>query len=326
MDYFKVRFSLNSSVLTPFQSDIIFGHLAWAWRYLRGEPKLKELLSLLEDNPVLISDAFPFGKLPKPNLKPVPADKLRTLASEMGKKDGEFNKAGMIEYLTKFKDFKKIPYIPQDEIDIIRGSLSPNCLLKCLMKTGQQLTWNPVDEAIGHNTINRFSNMVSQSGGFHPKIETFYPKNTEFWCWIAGDYWSQDDLRELWEYIEHSGFGADSSTGKGRIKIVSIAKDSLEFTEDMNAVMSLSTFIPGKDCPTDVLYEPLVKFGRLGNIYSKRKNFYKSALMMLKPGAIIKHKWKPGDVLGCIVNNINYDSEVVQYAHVFPYPVRLEDQ
>ena len=325
MKYFKVRFSLHSSILTSFQSDTIFGHLAWGWRYLKGNDAIKDLLHGLDQHPILVSDAFPLDFLPKPVISPISSNTRRQMAIELGKRDGKFCKSEMIAQLARFKEAKKIPYLTAVDFVEIAGRLSRNALLKCLLTNDRHKIWESKTEVIGHNTINRITGTVQENGGFHPQIETFYGKGSQFWCWISGDYWSKDNLSELWSFIEYSGYGADSSTGKGRIKIEAIEETELIPPDNTNAVVSLSTFIPNEKCPIDCNYEVLVKFGRLGSMYSLGKNFYKSAVMMLKPGTVIKHSRKPQDFYGTSLKNVNWDTEVIQYGHMFPYPVKIPE-
>ena len=325
MKHYIVRFSLHSSILSPFQSDIIFGHLAWGWRYLNGEEALRELIDSLDASPVLISDAFPYGKLPKPILPPVPISRQNAQALESSRNNGKYSKAGMVKALTRFKEMKSITYISAESLATLRSNLSCTTIINNLADEKEEMKIPMMEEVVGHNTINRATGMVAKAGGFHPQIETFYPNGCEFWCWIAGDYWNKEDLTALWEYIENSGFGADSSIGKGRIKVESIEEAELEIPEGANAVMSLSTFIPADNCPTVVDYDSLIKFGRLGSIYANRKDFYKSALLMLKPGSIIKTEWKPEVPLGKTVKNVHWDTGIVHYGHIFPYPVKIAE-
>lgn len=325
MKYFEVRFSLHSSIVTPFQSDIIFGHLAWAWRYIRGEDAMKELLASLESAPVLITDAFPVGKMPRPVLSPVSSDGQLEMAINLAESGGKPGKAGVTGMLRDFKKLKSVRFISTDKLDGVRFRLSNRSLMNAMLSENAIDKSQAVHEVIGHNTINRLTGTVSQSGGFHPHLETFYQPGKQFWCRISEGYWSQHDIAELWEYIENSGYGADSSTGKGRIKIEEIITGEIDQTVEHNAVMSLSTFIPSENTTTDAWYETIVKFGRLGSMYANRPEFYKSALVMMKPGGILREKWDNSKIFGTIIKNINPDPDIVQYAHMFPYPVKIAE-
>ena len=69
MASYKITWKPLSGFSTQLDSDTIFGHFCWALNYLYedNQKKLKELLMELEKRPALIlSSAFPSGKLPKP--------------------------------------------------------------------------------------------------------------------------------------------------------------------------------------------------------------------------------------------------------------------
>ena len=69
---FLAKLRPKAATLTPWQADTIFGHLCWTMRHNAGE---SELVSFLEhyrqnDPPVLLSNGFPAGLLPRPYLPP----------------------------------------------------------------------------------------------------------------------------------------------------------------------------------------------------------------------------------------------------------------
>ena len=67
---YRVRLTLRGPLATPLHSGTLFGHLCWAWHYRDGETGLGRWLEGLADDPLLISDAFPAGYLPRPLLAP----------------------------------------------------------------------------------------------------------------------------------------------------------------------------------------------------------------------------------------------------------------
>ena len=102
---------------------------------------------------------------------------------------------------------------------------------------------SPTSSLILHNTFNRQTGTVKE---FFGTSELVYPKNMlKFHGYIASDSWDKDDLTEIFQYIEHSGFGADKSTGRGAIRLESIEEAEPFLTPNTNAVMSLSLGLPG---------------------------------------------------------------------------------
>ena len=53
MDYAKITIKPTSPFITSLQSDTIFGHFAWGYRYCFGENRLKELLYDFKEKPFI---------------------------------------------------------------------------------------------------------------------------------------------------------------------------------------------------------------------------------------------------------------------------------
>ena len=68
MKIYRIKLNTFSGILTPLQSDTIFGHLCWILAYRKGDKKLQEFLDPFKagNPPFLISDGFPNDFLPKP--------------------------------------------------------------------------------------------------------------------------------------------------------------------------------------------------------------------------------------------------------------------
>ena len=71
----------TSPVVTRLQSDTIFGHICWAISFINWgkENKLTNFLSAYENEgppPLLVSNGFPKGFLPKPLTLPITQDQI----------------------------------------------------------------------------------------------------------------------------------------------------------------------------------------------------------------------------------------------------------
>jgi len=299
---YMLKINLQSPIITPFHSDTIFGHFAWALKYLKGEQKLTEFLRGMnnEPPPLLISNGFPKDLLPRPvgsQLSEEDEEKLKNLFIEKG---------GSVEYFYKaLKTLKKVPYIHKDVfaqlIDdystyelyqkVIKGEISSRnfypfaqecrdigkiCFpfkkdekAKICKKKGIVET-----EIIAHNTINRLTNTTGEGGGFFQQEEDFYEPGQEFNIYVRcqGDY--VETVKLCFQYIADSGFGKDKSTGKGHFEIVSWESETedkkiLPECKNPNAFMSLSNMIPSEKDPTDARYNLITKYGRLGGDWAK---------------------------------------------------------
>src|SRR5208337_1708500 len=108
---YTVEVELKSPIITAFQADTIFGHICWAIRFIRWDGSedgdgLKEFLDLYDNRgqgpPLLVSDGFPKGYLPKPVLPPITQ---RELDSVVAAKD-------LVADSYKIKAVKKLEYMP----------------------------------------------------------------------------------------------------------------------------------------------------------------------------------------------------------------------
>ncbi|MDH7600426.1 MAG: hypothetical protein QHH07_12465, partial [Sedimentisphaerales bacterium] len=74
--------SVRGGLATPLAADTLFGHICWAVRYHQGQKALEEMLGSYSAtySPVILSDPFPLGFLPRPILqRPGPEDEDRLL-------------------------------------------------------------------------------------------------------------------------------------------------------------------------------------------------------------------------------------------------------
>jgi CRISPR-associated protein Csm4 len=70
MPTYRITLSLKSPLGTELVSGTLWGHLAWAVRYLEGDTALGVWLEEQENHPWLLSSQMPVDMLPRPLLKP----------------------------------------------------------------------------------------------------------------------------------------------------------------------------------------------------------------------------------------------------------------
>jgi len=158
MGQFKVLFSVDSSVRTPFHADTFFGHICWAYRYLEGEKALAKWLQSFDESPTLISNAFPEDFFPKPFLKPIPIEKFRQSS----------------EYKLKAKEFKSIGIVAQNWLFKNQSKLSPEKLIDYIINSVDYLSLvRQKSLLIPHNSYNRISGKVLE-GALYDTEEFYY--------------------------------------------------------------------------------------------------------------------------------------------------------
>lgn len=306
MQNYKITIKLKSSVITPFHSDTLWGHICWALRYTQGE---KELLDFIEcyysgEPPFVISNAFPKGYLPFPVLEPMVKTQQRALitafwdtsdfvtaVSAMKKLFGtkyisqelliHFNEKSISNYSIAemlLKNPRTCPriaaYLPSNcavkykDGKIACSYLSSPLLSFCPPEFGNLLSSTVGSQEVNcHAKINRLSG-AAIDGGLFTTDDNFYSNNDfEAYCKI-GTGFPEEILEECLEFINVNGFGRKKSTGKGAVHCT-IERTTDDFViSDANAFMTLSNYVPCQNDPQKGFYKLLTKYGKLGGHFA----------------------------------------------------------
>lgn len=331
---YTINISLKSPVATPFQSDTIFGHICWAVSFLKWEEddRLNSFLSLFDkDNsqpPLLVSNGFPKGYLPKPIIPPVTQNDLDEIYKD------ELNKR--VENSFRIKAIKKTEIIqkkPFKELQI--NDMSSRKLFEVMNNSYalvRELKEKEESTLIQHNTIDRIKGSVRE-GGLFSQEETFFDEgHGVFEVYLKTNYFSKEELLRIFEFIGSGGFGRDKSTGKGYFEVKVNEGIDLSESENPNAFMTLSSFIPKENDPTDGYYNILHKYGKLGGTYAKGVsavggNPFKVPLIMFSAGSVFKDKnYKQGKVYGSLLSDVHkHNDRIRHYAYAFPIGINIED-
>lgn len=95
--------------------------------------------------------------------------------------------------------------------------------------------------------------------------------------------------------------------------------------------MTLSSYIPTENDPTEGYYNIVHKFGKLGGLYAKGVaevygNPFKVPLIMFSAGSVFFDKnYKPGKIYGSLLKNVHKNEAIRHYAYAFPIGVNIED-
>ncbi len=319
MKTFKISFKLKSSLRTPFYADTIFGHLCWAIRHINGNDFLEEWLKNFKKNPIIISNAFPIGYLPRPVL---PLVRLQL--------DG----VSILDQMFLLKRAKKIQYLEENWILNNRNPLTLHGLQKYLFelsKKNEDTSFEEKNVYLTHNTFDRYRGRVLEGGGVYELEEYFFRSSDNdelrFWFLIRTETFDKNELSKFLEYIEFTGFGADKSTGKGQIELESIDEFSFPNIDRANAFISLSNFIPGKPEDLNGYYKTLTKYGKLGGDWASGYLPFKKPVVMLLAGAVIRDddffENKRYGKLQYSIHGTN--SQIVQFGIAFPLPIYLKE-
>lgn len=302
---YKIEWRLLSPLQTMLQSDTIFGHLCWAIAHHFGVQRLEEFLLAMEKPVLTLSSGFPAASLPMPIL-PIPDPDLDKMKLSEAK-----------QYLANLKAAKKNPWLP---IEIWNSRNADYSHLQVLEQTeaiknlfGREQCTSDLQF---HNSINRNTGTTSKGGAnLFAEEAVFYKQDTVFESYLSTDYFALDELNQLFNSIENSGFGKNKSTGKGQFRIT-IEPTELAKPENANAWLLLSNMVPEAKDTQAAYYCSMVKFGKLGGSYAVgKKNPFKKPLMMFVPGSVFLGASAPR---GTLVHGIHADDpKLVQHAYAF---------
>ncbi len=321
MANYRITMSIKSSIRSKFQSDTIFGHICWAYRYLNGKEQLEKWLHDYAESPTLISNAFPKGFMPKPTLPPLSYNMRNKLSN------GKDLDAGL------HKKHKKITFVREDWFWKSHSHLTSEKLFIHLNELLKEKDVFEVDSIlVTHNRFNRHTGRADEGGLFDTEEDFFLARDNkplEFSFYIKSETLNIKMIEKIMNYISLTGFGADKSVGKGQIEIINIVEIDIPMPSKVNSFISLANFIPAGSKEVDGYYKTVTKFGKLAEEYAVGGNPFKKPIIMLEAGALIKtdnFSWE--NYYGKLQNNIHSSSElnIVQYGYAFPIPVYYEEE
>lgn len=271
MPTYRVTLSLKSPLGTDLVSGTLWGHLAWAVRYLEGDAALGVWLEEQENHPWLLSSQMPVGMLPRPLLKP---RLLKEVAFSL--KEMKLDKAS-----------RKVKFIPEALFLQLRAKMSDTALTKALKERpqGPDDTKDSTKQGLKpHNRIDRLTGTTPESGGLFFE-EVFFPaKNDQRQLFLFASDHCSERLEVLFNFIGTSGFGSNASTGNGHFTC-SVVEEKTLFEAVGSRAMSLSHGVISRNMGA-ALYKQHVHFGKLGGDYAKGEySPFKYPLLMARPGA-----------------------------------------
>lgn len=322
---YTIKVSLKSPIVTPFQSDTIFGHICWAIRFLQWEveDKLREFLMAYDEEknpPLLVSNGFPQGYLPKPVLPPITQEEL----------DEVIGRERRITDSFKVKTLKRMEILPKaDFLHLQKNRIMPLDLLKIMHRKYDTISGDSSKYQtmiVQHNTINRIEGRVTQ--GLYAQEETFYVEGYgKFEIYLKTWFFTLEDLQRVFDYIKEAGFGKDKSTGKGHFDFQIKEGMDLDDSKDSNGFLTISSYIPRHDDPIEGHYRILPKFGKLGGLYAKgllKKNPFKKPLIMFSAGSTFyDSEYRQDKIYGSLLKGVHHDERIRHYAYAFPIGIKL---
>jgi len=301
MRLYRSTFVLRSASASRWQADTLFGHLCWHLAR-RDEATLDTLLDFCREGipPVLLSDGFPSGWLPKP------------LVTTRDKPGEGLCKCERIQKSRVEKDRLKGRWLRPDEFNRA-------CHGEAVLPPADQ----PADDAriAAKNQIDRRTDTAGSEGGALYDFEEFWLKQVDVYWRIEDGY--ETLVREFLDDLKATGYGKRKSVGYGEIESFTLEKfDGFAPVPQANGFVSLSNFVPAASDPAQGFWTTAVKYGKLGEEAAVSGNPFKRPLIQLAAGACF-YASPVREWYGRLVANVATDERVVQYGFAFPIPARL---
>jgi CRISPR-associated protein Csm4 len=255
---------------TPWHADTLTGALLSVCAATLGPDILRNRLikpMLAGAPPFVLSDAFPGDLLPMPV---------------------HLRLAEWPDTLDR-KHLKRARFLPFATFDAARSGLVPP------LEQLRQPQDAYLESVRQHNTLGRLTDTTgSGDEGLAPyqRPETALKNPREHLTLYLRllDHSAADLLSDLFHALSLTGFGADTSTGRGQFDLLDDPTPVPHLDEPSphaNAVISLSTFQPAPLDPADGYWETHLKFGKLGpELAALAGEHRKNTLVMFRPGAV----------------------------------------
>ncbi len=307
---YRITVSPKSPLGTTLVSGTVWGHLAWAVRYLEGEAAFARWLEEQAGHPWLVSSHMPVGMLPRPLLKP------------LAREDGITS----LEAMQREKSARKIRFIPEATFLALRGRMSDAALNDALAQSVADVStsgFGGVPEFKSHNRIDRLTGTTPELGGLFFEEVTFTKPGG--WCqlFLQAPTPCKDRLRDLFQFVGESGFGSNASTGNGHLGFA-IDEETVLFSEDGTRAVSLSHGVLTGNMGTP-RYKQHVHFGKLGGDYAKGGfSPFKYPVLMTQPGATFD--LLDSGPFGALLDGVHHDPALARIRHhAFHLPLRFTE-
>lgn len=305
----KLSLKPKSGLLTPLQSDTIFGHFCWRLVEKKGEVILKKFLGLyLDGKPVFtLSDGLFEVKgevlFPKPlKQSPLSGDDLEKpekIKKFLLRKEARGRKFITAGHLQLFLDGKMEEYEERfaSEEDQFSPSLHDDLRIHVRIDRDTMKS----EDSMLFQTKPQY---LSEETGFAVLIKVIDKQNYP-------EFDVENILREVFE----TGFGKKKSSGYGAFTVLGFSEyDLLKEPEDGIGFLTLGNYLPSEEDNSEPgFYDYMVKYGKLGENQSSGRNPFKKPMIMMKPGSCFKtNSVKPFYGRMTALGEVSSETEVYQ--------------
>lgn len=279
---YRLRISPRSPWRTPWQADTLTGMLCAVCAQVHGADTLRRRLiepMLAGQPPFVLSDACPGDLLPTPlmlRLREWPADEWKRV------KQGRWIKPETFWQVVRDQTISPEELRPslfaEEDVSIVNhryhNTLSRRNDSSGTTEAGLGLFSRPDTYLRTHVASGTADPVLAESSYLSVYLRAFCDSGLEL-------------ALELFGALSQTGFGADVATGRGQFEVAAEPDVLPQFKnapEGANGVICLSTFQPGRDDPTEGVWEAFPKFGKLGPQFGV-SDVQKRPVILFRPGA-----------------------------------------
>ncbi|MCB9367143.1 MAG: hypothetical protein H6508_08195 [Calditrichaeota bacterium] len=309
MKLYRIRLAQRSPFGSAGHSDTLFGQLCWQQRFRSTESEFKEWLLRFDtkEPPFVVSDLFAGGRLPKPMIR-VPFEKATHKADYAKQKA-----AKQARYLNETDFHAVCAGTPLTEVTGVSDGIASDERWQARLDRANGSTGGDGSSGQLFPTIT-WHVEARESSGFLD----LYVRATEQ---------GLAELLSLLRDLSRIGYGRDKGVGVGQFELATEHPQELDWDnlDHANGFVSLSSFVPAADDPTDGRWRLRVKYGRLGE-NAGGDNPFKKPLIQLEAGATFKTGSRPSPFYGRMVKELAPGfPEAVQCGLTVAVPIILRE-
>jgi CRISPR-associated protein Csm4 len=296
---YRIDVRLLSPVGTPWHSDTIMGLLSWAVALGEGDAGVRGFLEpfLAGSPPFLVSDGFPYGRLPNPLIPIKTAQHYRTA-----------------EEASLAKKRKMASLLTTEDFDLVRRGERPY---------GEPLTSPWRQFQMLHAAIDRTTWSTSGQGNLFTTVTQALPDNHgRLSVFVRAQHGWIERVERLFGIIAQTGFGRDKSTGCGSFELERVVTQPRLFENfpGANGFISISSWTPLATDPVDGYWRLKIKRGKLGEGVGS-DNPFKYPLIQFTAGSVFRTGHTPAPFYGRTIRNIAPGfGEAVQICYCLAVP------
>jgi len=318
---FKIRIKPLSYVSSEIFPHTIFGAICWAVRYLAGEKKVSELISLVKEKEILISSLMPIvnGDLYvfKPILKPgrIKIEDLKLQNSNEENRESQFRNF--------IKKFKKLSFVPFKILeDVSNGRIKNDKDLMIALGKSLREVSPFVSLALPHAKLNRFTNSTSEGGEFFFEESFFFKHDVYFLAAVKDENIINDVLKPTLKLLKDWGIGGNRSIGFGNFSFEIERENRFDKLVNGNGkkFITLSPVVATDRIDYEESFYDIKTYK--GAIESGYQNFlWKPKIFYLKAGSLIKLR-ENSKFAGALIKPFK---EIELYHYGLEFPIFIKE-